>query len=77
MYLTLDGKIVGKEEKDPIGNGPFGGDDKRLEMVVDMDQGILTFFLDNIKVNACPISKADKYFAFILFRDAGDSVTLI
>lgn len=73
----FDGKIYGKASQQPTGNGPFGGKDAVIKMVVDMDQCALTFFVDNQQVNSCNTFKSDKYFAYVSLGSVGDSVTLL
>jgi len=76
-YLTLKGRIVGKVTKKSDSKGPFGGPGKIVKMVVDMDRGILTFFVDEIQVNSCEIITSESYFAYVSLGAPGDSVTLI
>jgi len=64
-YCIYNGDIRGRAAQEPMGHGTFGGKDAILKMVVDMDQGTLTFFVDNQQVNSCNISKSDKYFAYV------------
>jgi len=46
-------------------------------MIVDMDKGILTFFIDEKQINSCEFLTSGSYFAYISLRNIGDSVTLI
>jgi len=45
---------LGRIEQKATGNGPFGNKNSIIKMVVDMEKGILTFFVDNWQVNSCP-----------------------
>jgi len=76
-YSTGTGRIYGKASQQPTGNGPFGGKDAIIKMVVDMDEGTLVFFVGDQQVNSCNISKSDKYFAYVSLGSGGDSVTVL
>jgi len=76
-YLTVRGNISGKVCKDSAENDLFLGKGSVVKMAVDMDQGTLTFFVDNRQINSCHILKSDPYYAFIRLIFVGDSVTLI
>jgi len=75
-FWTLTGNIFGRVFVSGNEEGPFGKKDSILKMIVDMDQGTLTFFVDEKQANSCEISKSDNYLAFIDL-ESGDSVTLL
>jgi len=90
-FATDNGKIIGNSPKQPGVNhflsqvmtirkpdvsGPFG-QDHIVKMVVDMDNGILTVFVDEKRVNSCEISTSESYFVYASLGGNGDSLTLI
>jgi len=77
-YWTSSGLICGINiRQDYPTKGPFGGAGRILKMVVDMDKGILSIFVDNQEVNSCQISTSETYYAYVGLGHVGNSITLL
>jgi len=79
-YVDPTGVINGKAFRQSNNKNPsdsFVGVGRVLKMVVDMEKGILSFFVDNQEVNSCQISTSDTYYAYVSLQEHGDSVTLL
>lgn len=77
LFCTSNGMIYEETKHRRAIEWPFIKKNSILQMIVNMDQGTLAFCVDNKPINFCSIEKSDKYFAYIWFQDAGQSVTLL
>ncbi len=75
-FWTMTGNIFGRAFVAGEEKGPFVSQGSVLKMVVDMDLGTLTFFINGKEANCCEISKSDNYLAFIDLA-FGDSITFL
>jgi len=75
-YFTLDGEIVGKTRKNSLYSGAFGERAKMITMVVDMDNGALTFNVDGEHANSCSIAIGVSYYVYVSLGNPGDCVTI-